>query len=368
MRRWGVAVAGAVLLSLWAVPGQQPDQQRYAALIEQEHFLRARGQVESALRNNPRDRYALIAKSKVEMAFNHLDAAVDAAQAAATVDDTSAPAHAQLACAVGWRIASSSVSLFQKIKAAWWFKKEVDRALQLDPDNVEALTYLSEYYWYLPGIAGGSRKRGEELADKIVTLDPAKGYGLKANYAGDEADKANRSAAVEAVWRQAVAARPSSYDAHVGLGSAYFLDGAGDKLGLAEAEANRAIALDGGRVGGYRLLAAIYAKANRWSDLDAVIRRARDAVPDDLSPQFQAARRILIGKKDGQWARAEEYMRGYLAAPVEGGEPSVAVGHWMLGLVLEKEGLKAEAVQEVQTAVNLDSSLEGAKRDLRRME
>jgi len=90
-------------------------------------------------------------------------------------------------------------------------------------------------------------------------------------------------------------------------------------------------------------------------------------VPDDLSPQFQSARFIWIAKKGDEWGRAEHYLRTYLGMPTEGGEPSLAVDHWLLGLVLEKEGHKAEALNEVQTAVNLDPSFEGAKRDLKRM-
>lgn len=362
MGRWRRRFGWGILLFSCGARGQQ-----YKVLIEQGHYLRARVQVENALKSNPRDQDALIAKSAIEMAFNHLDAAVDAAQNAVAAGDNNAAAHAQLAGAIGWRLASSSVSMVQKVASAWPFHRELNRALELDPNNVEALTYKAEYYWYVPAILGGSKKKAQEYADKMVMLDPVKGYDMKSNFAGEDADKMRRSDALEAIWRQAVAARPADYEAHESLGYCYFIDARGDKQSLAEAEANRAIALDGGRIGGYRLLAMIDAKSERWDDLDAVLSRARQAVPDDLSPQFQSARFIWIAKKGDEWGRAEHYLRTYLGMPTEGGEPSLAVDHWLLGLVLEKEGHKAEALNEVQTAVNLDPSFEGAKRDLKRM-
>jgi hypothetical protein len=360
--RWWRGIGWAVLLLSGAASGQQ-----YKALMEQGHYLRAQVQVDEALKSNPRDEKALIAKSEIDLVYNRMDPAVEEAQAAVAAEGNNAAAHAQLAQAIGWRIANSSVSMLQKVAAAWSFRKEVDRALELDPNNVEALSYKAEYYWYVPGILGGSKKKAQEFADRMIALDPAKGYDVKSNFAGEETDKTKRSDALEAIWRQAVAARPSAYDAHVSLGYVYFIDPRGDKQELAEAEAQRAIALDAGRIGGYRLLAMMYSKAERWNDLDAVLVRARQAVPDDLGPQFQAARFIWIAKKGDQWPRAERYLRNYLEMPVEGGEASLAVDHWLLGLVLEKEGRKAEGLKEVQTAVDLDPAFEGAKKDLKRM-
>ena len=308
MGRWSRKFGWGILLFTCGARGQQ-----YKVLIEQGHYLRARVQVENALKSNPRDQDALIAKSAIEMAFNHLDAAVDAAQNAVAAGDNNAAAHAQLAEAIGWRLASSSVSMVQKVASAWPFHRELNRALELDPNNVEALTYKAEYYWYVPGILGGSKKKAQEYADKVIALDPVKGYDLKSDFAGEDTDKTRKSDALEAIWKQAVAARPANYQAHESLGYCYFIDARGDKQALAEAEANRAIALDGGRIGGFRLLAMIYAKAERWNDLDADLVRARQAVPDDLSPQFQAARFIWIAKKGDQWGRT-----GTLPACVSG--------------------------------------------------
>ena len=43
------------------------------------------------------------------------------------------------------------------------------------------------------------------------------------------------------------------------------------------------------------------------------------------------------------------------------------MAHWRLGLVLEKEGKKADAIAEVQTATRLDPKFEQAQKDLKRL-
>jgi tetratricopeptide (TPR) repeat protein len=90
-------------------------------------------------------------------------------------------------------------------------------------------------------------------------------------------------------------------------------------------------------------------------------------VPDDLAAEFMAAQAILALNVGSQLARAEEYLRNYLNQPSDGLEPSLAMAHWRLGNVLEKEGRKSAAVSELEIAVRIDPSLEEARKDLRRL-
>jgi hypothetical protein len=64
---------------------------------------------------------------------------------------------------------------------------------------------------------------------------------------------------------------------------------------------------------------------------------------------------------------AEQLLRDYLGQPTEGQEPNQAAAHWRLGLVLEREGRKADAVRELQAAVSQDGTLDAAKKDLKRL-
>jgi tetratricopeptide (TPR) repeat protein len=65
--------------------------------------------------------------------------------------------------------------------------------------------------------------------------------------------------------------------------------------------------------------------------------------------------------------RAERYARKCLSQEPEPTSSSHAVAHWRLGLVLEKEGRKADAVAEIETATKLDPHFEQAQKDLKRL-
>jgi tetratricopeptide (TPR) repeat protein len=190
---------------------------------------------------------------------------------------------------------------------------------------------------------------------------------LKAELDATSSDKEKGQAAVLEDWKQAVAAAPESYDAHAGL-SGCLLHAGSDKQKWAEDEAKRALAIDPSRIAAYRLLAEIYARTEQWQNLEAILKRARSAVPDDLSPDFTAAQTILDRNIQSQYAQAESFLRNYLSQPVEGLEPTLAIAHWRLGLVLEKEGRRTTALTEVQTAVNLDASLDAARKDIKRLQ
>ncbi len=182
----------------------------------------------------------------------------------------------------------------------------------------------------------------------------------------DNPDRVKRTVAVETVWKQAVVALPESYRVRAGRAGAYFDEG-GAKWALAEQEAKKAIALDSTRIAGYQVLSEAYTSQGKWSDWEELLKQARANVPDDLSPEYQVACLILARNMGPQMARAEAYLRDYLKQPAEGQEPTLAEAHWKLGLVLEKEGHMKEAANEVLTAVNIDSSLAGAKKDLKRL-
>ena len=358
------SVACFLLLLLLPAWSQQSAADK---LIAEGHYGRARPLVQAVLEKHPQDIGALVALSTIQWAFGQLDASTTTAERAVLAADGSAAAHAQLLNTLGAKLASSQIGTLEKLSLARRFRKEADRTLQLDPNNLYAHEALARFYWYAPAVAGGGKAKARQWLDKLVRLDAARGYALKAELDATEADKAKSLAAVQADWKQAVAANPDSYVAHVGLGGC-LLSAGGDKLRGAEDEAQKALALDPSRIAAYRVLAAVYVTTARWENLDADLKRARAAVPEDLGAEFIAAQTILDRNPGSQLARAEEYLRNYLNQPSEGLEPTLAMAHWRLGIVLEKEGRKSAALKELELAANLDSSLDGAKKELKRLQ
>ncbi len=66
-----------------------------------------------------------------------------------------------------------AASGLDKARLAGRVRTAFEKAVKLDPANVEARTALAGYYMNAPFIAGGSFKKAKRQAEAIVALDPA---------------------------------------------------------------------------------------------------------------------------------------------------------------------------------------------------
>jgi len=251
--------------------------------------------------------------------------------------------------------------MFEGMKLLRSFKRENDAALAIDPRNYNALHSYMEFYLGAPGIAGGSKSKANEMADRIVAIDAAKGNIAKGEIALHE----KQFDLVLGFYQKAVDADPKSYDALTALAGIYISEKWRD-LSKAESYAQKAISMDPARALGYGILAQAKVWGEKWSELDQVIVQGEKAVPDDLIYYYRAGRALLNSGKDN--ARAERYFRKYLSQEPEGNTPSLAAGHWQLGLALEKLGRKQDAIAELQAAVKMDPQLKPARNDLKRLQ
>ena len=90
----------------------------------------------------------------------------------------------------------------------------------------------------------------------------------------------------------------------------FFLSPEHVNQGTAETAAEQALLLDRSRVDAYAVLAEVYVDRQDWSALDGILAEAGKEVPDDLTPQYRAAERLLDTHHDP--ARAERYLRTYI--------------------------------------------------------
>jgi tetratricopeptide (TPR) repeat protein len=107
-----------------------------------------------------------------------------------------------LARALGRRAETSSPFTAPGLasKARQYFEK----AAQLNPRNVEALTDLFEYYLEAPGFLGGGLDKAETTAHQIATMDPGEGYWTLARLA----EKRKEYGSAEEQLRRAIEASP----------------------------------------------------------------------------------------------------------------------------------------------------------------
>jgi tetratricopeptide (TPR) repeat protein len=267
------------------------------------------------------------------------------AEKAVALDGNTAKYHRQYAEVLG--VMAQHVNTFQQLLLARRFRKEIDTAIMLDPRDTQALRDLIEYYLLAPGIAGGDQRRAGDAAERIAQIDLAEGFLAKARIAAFH----KQDAATEVTLRQAAAVRPPSYRARITLAQ-FFLAPEHLNPGAAETAAKEALQLDHGRVDAYGILAEVYADRSDWTALDGILAEAAKEVPDDLTPQYRAAERLLDMHRDP--ARAERYLRTYLGQEPEGNEPRLAGAHWKLGLALDSEGRDKAAIEEWHESLRLD--------------
>ncbi len=85
-------------------------------------------------------------------------------------------------------------------KARQWFEK----AVELSPKNLEALSDLFEYYLEAPGFLGGGLDKAQTIAARMSTLDTAEGHWSAAKLA----EKRKEFGSAEEQLRRAIEASP----------------------------------------------------------------------------------------------------------------------------------------------------------------
>jgi tetratricopeptide (TPR) repeat protein len=201
-----------------------------------------------------------------------------------------------------------------------------------------------------------------------VGIDPARGRLAQATLFLRDKQEARGEEAL----RLALAADPNSYRVRMTL-VRFFANDTRKKWGEAEEHARAALAISPGRIAAYAALAGLYAHLERWEDHDRILAVSERAVPGNFPPHYPAGGTLLVDDREHE--RAERLFRKYLSHEPEIGAPAFAHAHWRLGLVIEKQGRRPEALAEVQMALaqtdldarrRISSAEEGVSTTLRR--
>jgi tetratricopeptide (TPR) repeat protein len=326
------------------------------ALVEAGHYKRAAALLTPQVAARPGDAHLLYRLAQCKLVLGDIEGAIETARRAAALDPRSADCRSLVAQALGEKaLRGSGLGALSSARAA---KSEAEAALRIDPNHLRTLQFLVDYCFQAPRIAGGGKEQAARYAEQIFHLDAAAGWLARARLLPPRKEPAK----AEEYYRNALQADPNSYEARVLLAQIHWLQ---KNYSAAEEDGRAAIRMHSERIDGYNTLARVQADSRRVPDLEATLAAAERAIPDDLSPYFFAARRLLVAGGDPD--RAQAWLRKYLASEPEGDAPTKAMAHWQLGLALEKCGRKPEAIAELQAAVRLDSSLQGARQDLKRL-
>lgn len=315
------SAVACLLLSLAALPARLRAENQTEQLIEGAHWKRAKAVVEARLKANPNDPSANYDLLRVDMAFGELDAAARAGEKAIELNGGDADYHAQLATV--YANEAEHATVVKRVVLVHKMHHEIEAALAIDPNNVNALLVEAVFEWQAPAVVGGGRRKSLTIIDHLKSVSPLWGDLLEARLFQNE-DK-NRA---EAALRAAANLTPPIYRTRVLLADFYASGSDTPKWPEAERIAKACQQAHPDRVGAYRVLAKLYAAQGRRKELDALLAEAAKNVPDDLSPYYFAAKILLDRNRDPELA--EEYLRKYLTELPEASEPELASAKTLL--------------------------------------
>ena len=205
--------------------------------------------------------------------------------------------------------------LARKIKGAF------EKAVALDPDNLDAREDLMQYYIRAPGLFGGSTQKAREIALDVRSRNAYRGGFAVASVCIADKD---------------------------------FACGERELLALKQNYPDSAAV--------YSQLAAYYADRGQFDNSFVVIDERLKTHPGDMGAVFELGRSAALSGEnldDG-----EKALKSYLASPPAVNSIPPAVVHFRLGMLYEKEGKKDLARAEYNAALQINPRLSDAKRAL----
>lgn len=231
--------------------------------------------------------------------------------------------HQWLGRALGLQAAqkgiTSGVMSIRKVRATF------EKAIELDPLNLEARNDLAIMYIAVPRLLGGSKAKAAEQVAFIRRHDPALALQIDGDFLASE----------------------KKYDAAL---AAY----------------NESARLHSRPVI-YVRISLVHQQGKEWDTAFAALERALALDANHPLALYQIGRTAALSGQ--QLERGEKCLRTYLAMPVreELENPSIAAAHFRLGNILEKKGDAAGARAEYETSLKIDPKQKLAREALAKM-
>jgi Tfp pilus assembly protein PilF len=202
-------------------------------------------------------------------------------------------------------------------------RDEFQRAVQLNPQDIDARLDLAEFYLEAPGIIGGGEDKAREQAKSIGANNPAREHWVYARIA----EKKKDAQSAEREYREQI--KLSSGEAEAWLNYALFLR-----------------------------------RQRRFDEMEQAILKLSQSPMSKLDVLVEAAQ--ILFRAERSYPFAVQLLNRYLATgPVE--EAPAFKAHYLLGMLLEKQGDKTGAAEQYRASLALARNWGLAKQALNRV-
>jgi len=254
-------------------------------------------------------------------AMEDWDRAESACKRAVALDSNNSRFHLWLGRVYGGK--ADRANFLSAASLAGKVREEFERAVQLDPKDVDARTDLAEFYLEAPGIVGGGEDKARAQARTIATVNPARARWVYARIAEKKKDAKT-----------------------------------------AEREYLQYIELSNGDADAWLNLALFLRRQKRFDEMEQALVKTSQAPMPKLDVLVDSAQ--ILFRSGRSFPFAVQLLKRYLeTGPVE--EAPAFKAHYLLGLLLEKQGDKAGAAQQYRASLALARNFGRAQQALNRV-
>lgn len=252
---------------------------------------------------------------------NDLDQAVELSESST---ETSSDARVWLWAGRAYGRQALEANVFTMAKWAGRTRSAWEKAVELDPELLDARFDLIQYYLQAPGIVGGGRDKAEAEVAEIARRDTALGKLAESVLAYADKDQAR----AEALQREAANASP-----------------------------------DNTRV--LMALSGTLQRGEKWDEVEALWQSRLERAAHDPMARYQLGR--LAAVRGEKLEQGLAMLDAFIAAGEVPDELSIAAAHWRRGQLLEKLGRIEEARTAYKVGLTDAAVKQLAEADLKRL-
>jgi tetratricopeptide (TPR) repeat protein len=307
---------GVLLLLFVALPLAAQTPADAVALYQQGKSAEAEVAFQKLAKTSPKNAQAQFYLGRLAFDRGNDESAGEYFEKAVSFEPRNSEYHLWLGRAYG--IQAQKANIFSKASLAGKTKTEFEKAVELDPNNLDARSSLIDYYVFAPGIMGGSIDKAKQQAAEIAKRDPSRGVRETAKVYRLQ----KKWPEAEQIYAEAIRKNPADKDLRRDLGF-------------------------------------LYQQSEQWAKAYQTFAVLVKDDPADMLSQYQIGRTAALS---GQYLNeGEQALVKYLAYVPKADEPPLKWAHMRLGSIYEKKKRNDLAKAEYQKAVALDPKFKEAK-------